>query len=88
MLTTLQISSMSINELLDLNKVIVAQIKARQKKVQVQAAAKLVVGQKVTWTGKRGTQVGVVTKVKIKMVEVNAGLGGLWNVTASMLKAV
>jgi hypothetical protein len=28
-----------------------------------------------------------VTKVKIKMVEVNAGPHGRWNVSATMLKA-
>jgi hypothetical protein len=80
---------MDTDTLRALNKTVVAILNARIKANQVQAAAKLVVGQEVKWTGRSGLPMhGVVTKVKIKMVEVNAGPHGRWNVSATMLKSV
>ena len=43
------------------------------------------VGQKVTWTGKRGFQEGVITKINRKNIVVNAGPGGMWNVSPALL---
>jgi hypothetical protein len=79
---------MDTDTLRALNKTVVAILNARIKANQVQAAGKLSIGQEVKWTGRSGLPMhGVVTKVKIKMVEVNAGPHGRWNVSATMLKA-
>ena len=78
---------MDLDTLRAMNKTIVAIINSRVKSAQVQAAGKLTVGQEVKWTGRSGLPMhGIVTKVKIKMVEVNAGPHGRWNVSATMLK--
>jgi hypothetical protein len=88
MTTVAQLHSMDTDTLRALNKTVVAILNARIKANQVQAASKLQVGQTVKWTGRSGIPMtGIVTKVKIKMVEVNAGAGGRWNVSATMLKA-
>jgi hypothetical protein len=88
MTSVAQLHSMDTATLRALNKTVVAIINARVKSDQVSAAAKLVVGQEVKWTGRSGLPMhGTVTKVKIKMVEVNAGPHGRWNVSATMLKA-
>ena len=50
-------------------------------------ARSFVKGQKVEWVGKRGLMSGVITKVNRKNVVVDAGAQGMWNVTATMLKA-
>ena len=89
MITPAQMNAMSLPEMLVLNKSLVAAIRAKQKAVHVTAACKLYVGQQVKWMSKTGvSKTGIVTKVKIKMVEVNAGPAGLWNVAASLLKSV
>ena len=89
MTTVAQLHSMDTDTLRALNKTVVAILNARIKANQVQAASKLQVGQTVKWTGRSGIPMtGIVTKVKVKMVEVNAGLLGLWNVSATMLKSV
>jgi hypothetical protein len=88
MTTVAQLHAMDTDTLRALNKTVVAIINARVKSNQVQAAQALRVGQEVKWTGRSGLPMhGVVTKVKIKMVEVNAGPHGRWNVSATMLKA-
>jgi len=88
MTSVAQLHSMDTDTLRALNKTVVAILNARIKANQVQAAGKLSIGQEVKWTGRSGLPMhGVVTKVKIKMVEVNAGPHGRWNVSATMLKA-
>ena len=86
MTSVAQLHSMDTDTLRALNKTVVAILNARIKANQVQAAGKLSIGQEVKWTGRSGLH-GVVTKVKIKMVEVNAGPHGRWNVSTTMLKA-
>ena len=89
MTTVAQLHAMDTDTLRAMNKTIVALLNSRQKATQVQAAGKLYAGQQVKWTGRSGIPMtGIVTKVKIKMVEVNAGAAGLWNVSATMLKSV
>ena len=88
MTSVAQLHAMDTDTLRALNKTVVAILNARIKANQVQAAGKLSIGQEVKWTGRSGLPMhGVVTKVKIKMVEVNAGPHGRWNVSATMLKA-
>jgi len=51
------------------------------------AARAFDVGQKVSWVGRRGQMEGTVVKVLKKNVRVKTEADGVWNVTASMLKA-
>ena len=89
MITVAQLKSLSTDELLDLNKMVVGMIKMRRQTASVQATASLSIGQKVEWDSKFGHKIqGVVTKVKIKNVEVDAGPNGRWNVSATLLKAI
>ena len=84
-----KLNAASIDELIALNRVIVSMVKEKTQARVRAAANKLTVGATVTWTGRVGRPVtGVVTKVKIKMVEVDAGRDGRWNVNASLLKVV
>lgn len=71
-----------------LNSSIVAIIKGRNKAKCVAAAQTFNVGSKVSFLGKRGNVcVGTVTKVKIKMVEIDCGPQGRWNVAGTLLKS-
>lgn len=89
MTTYAQLGAMSTEQLRILNTTVCAIIKQRLKSKAFDAARNLYVGQDVKWTGRSGLPMhGIVTKVKIKMVEINAGSAGLWNVTASMLSPV
>ncbi len=85
-----KLNAASIDELIALNRVIVSMVKEKTRAKVRAAASKLTVGAKVIWTQSRTGRpiTGIVTKVKIKMVEVDAGRDGRWNVTASMLKVV
>ena len=59
---------------------------ARNLKV-ARAARSFAVGQTVKWNGKRGSMSGTVVKVLNKNVRVSTKADGIWNVTASLLKA-
>ena len=59
---------------------------ARNLKV-ARAARSFAVGQTVKWNGKRGSMSGTVVKVLKKNVRVSTKADGIWNVTASLLKA-
>lgn len=88
MLTVAQLHAMDTDTLRSLNTTLVAIINARVKAKVTQAAKALRVGQEVKWTGRSGIPMhGIVSKVKIKMVEVNAGPHGKWNVSATLLQA-
>lgn len=83
------LNKLSDDELRSLNSAVVSMLKGRIKSKAVAAAQAFYVGQKVQWQSKRGYAIqGTVTKVKIKMIEVDAGSEGRWNVTSTMLKAV
>ena len=59
---------------------------ARSIKV-ARAARSFTVGQQVTWTGRKGAMSGEVVKVLKKNIRVKTRADGIWNVTASLLKA-
>jgi hypothetical protein len=89
MMTAAQLNAMDINALRELNKTVVAIIKARHTKLAAAAAAQFYPGQSVVFTSRYGMPIkGTVKKVKIKMVSVDAGQNGQWNVAATLLKAV
>lgn len=88
-MTSAQLHAMDINALRELNKTVVAIIKARQTKLAAAAATQFYPGQSVVFTGRYGAPIqGTVKKVKIKMISVDAGKQGQWNVSATLLKAV
>ncbi len=59
---------------------------ARNIKV-ARAARSFKVGQNVSWTGRKGAMSGKVIKVLKKNIRVKTEADGIWNVTASLLKA-
>ena len=82
------LKTMSTDELRVMNKAIAAIVNGRQREACVKAAQSVTVGQRVRFAGKYGsTLAGTVTKVKVKMVEVDCGVQGKWNVAGSLLKA-
>lgn len=68
----------------DLNK-LTETIRYARSQLGKEQIRELRIGQTVTWTGKRGAQKGVVTKIAIKYVSVVTGQGMTWKVPASML---
>tara|TARA_A100001391_G_scaffold151403_2_gene108992 strand:+ start:7907 stop:8182 length:276 start_codon:yes stop_codon:yes gene_type:complete len=58
----------------------------RNKKAKL-AARSFAIGDKVQWHGKRGYMSGEVIKVMKKNIRVKTKADGIWNVTASLLKA-
>ena len=83
-----ELGSLTTGELKVLNHRIVEIFKHQDKMNAMAAAGTFLVGDKVCWTGKRGYMEGVVTKIKSKNIDVNAGDKGQWIVTASMLKKI
>ena len=84
-----KLGTLSLEELRALNHIIVTIVNQQIKIKAMQAACTFMVGDKVTWMSKRGCPVdGVVTKVKSKNIDVDAGVNGRWVVTATMLKKV
>lgn len=51
------------------------------------AARTFKVGQSVSWTGRKGAMSGKVIKVLKKNIRVKTEADGIWNVTASLVKA-
>ena len=87
-MTAAQLHAMDIDTLRALNHQIVAIIKARNTKLAAAAATQFYPGQSVAFTGRSGATIkGIVTKIKIKMISVDAGPQGRWNVAATLLKA-
>ena len=59
---------------------------ARNIKV-ARAARSFKVGQSVSWTGRKGAMSGKGIKVLKKNIRVKTEADGIWNVTASLVKA-
>jgi len=59
---------------------------ARRMKT-ARAARSFEVGQNVTWSGRKGAMSGEIIKVMKKNIRVKTKADGIWNVTASLLKA-
>ena len=51
------------------------------------AAKNFKVGQRVSWSGRRGSMSGEVIKVLKKNIRVKTESDGVWNVAASLLEA-
>ncbi|WP_027855264.1 hypothetical protein [Marinobacterium litorale] len=68
----MRIEDMSIDQLLELNKVICQRIDELQDRETLQALSQLRVGLKVTFESREGPLMGVVTKINRKSVIVLA----------------
>lgn len=82
------LTKLSTDELRALNSIIVDRVKLDFKMNAMRAATTFVVGDKVRWTGKNGTKEGVITKIKSKNIDIDAGIHGKWVVTATLLQKI
>ena len=73
-------------ELLHINSVAIDRIKALRRLDAAAVGASLSIGDRVTWTGRRGTQVGLVEKINRKNAKVKVGVT-LWTVPMNMMTA-
>ena len=73
----MRIEDMSIDQLLEMNRVICRRIDQLQDQKNMQALSQLRVGSKVTFGGREGPKVGIVTKINRKSVIVLAEDDGM-----------
>lgn len=66
----MRIEDMSIDQLLELNKVICQRIDELQDRERLQVLSQLRIGLKVTFEGREGPVLGIVTKINRKSVIV------------------
>jgi hypothetical protein len=71
----------------ELNQTIDA-IKLKRTHLARQSASNLIVGDLVSFKGRRGHTSGRITKINRKTVVLDCGAQGVWKVTASMLRKV
>jgi len=71
----------------EINQIVDA-IKLKRTHLARQTASNLVVGDLVSFEGRRGHTSGRITKINRKTVVVDCGGQGMWKVTASMLRKV
>lgn len=71
-------------DLLELNRVIIARIKTLRSLAAAQVGASLMVGDNVTWSGRKGVYTGQVTKINRKNAKVKVGQA-TWTVPMNML---
>lgn len=85
-----ELAKMDIKELRELNKVVVALITSKRRANALIKKASLRVGDKVSWTGRRGYKEGTVKKINRTkcIVFVDGHLAGDWNVPINMLNVV
>ena len=73
----MSIEDMTIEQLLEMNRVICRRIDQLQDQENIQALSQLRVGSKVTFGGREGPKVGIVTKINRKSVIVLAEDDGM-----------
>ncbi len=71
-------------ELLELNSVIITQIKVLRREDAAAVGASLSIGDNVSWSGKRGIMAGHVEKINRKNAKVKVG-ATLWTVPMNIL---
>ena len=81
---------MNTEQLRELNGVVVDLIKSKRRIDASIKKASLRVGDRVSWTGRRGYQEGTLKKINRTkcIVSTDGRLGGDWNVPISMLNVV
>ncbi len=73
-------------ELLELNSIIIENIKSLRRLDAAAVGASLSIGDRVTWSGRRGVQEGIVEKINRKNAKVKVGFT-TWTVPMNMLSA-
>ena len=73
----MRIEDMSIDQLLEMNRIICLRIDQLQDQENIQALSQLRVGLKVIFSGREGPKVGIVTKINRKSVIVLAEDDGM-----------
>lgn len=87
---TKDLSNLSLRELRDLNKIIVAQINQKQTLVDVNLANNFSIGDQVSWVSPKAGKlmVGKIIRCNAKTATVMVGLNQRWSVSWSFLKKV
>jgi hypothetical protein len=85
----MNIETLSLNELLDLNKRVVAAIRHKNTQIGLAFSADLRVGDPVSFKGRNAWEPvirGYVEKINYKTVKVRAvDKGGIWRVSSTLL---
>ena len=76
---------MDENDLRELNNACVSQLKAMRSRKSALNRHVFKTGDRVTWNGRRGNQVGTIVRVKRKKAICDAGAGRNWDVPLGML---
>ncbi|XOB90942.1 hypothetical protein ACMC9M_01995 [Pseudomonadota bacterium 24LQ007] len=82
----MRIDDMSIDQLLELNQTICQRIDELQEQETLQAISQLRVGMKVTFQGREGPVLGIVTKINRKSVIVLGGGRKQYKVSPELLR--
>lgn len=85
-----ELANMNEEQLRELNSAVVDLIKSRRRVDASIKKASLRVGDKVSWTGRKGYQEGTVKKINRTkcIVSTDGGFGGDWNVPINMLNVM
>ena len=82
-----RLSTFREEQLLRINSEVVAELKAQRRREAQRKRFLFQSGDRVTWTGRKGTFEGIVERVKQKKALVKVGIT-TWDVPLSMLNAV
>ena len=85
-----ELVNMTTEELRHLNQVVVSLIKSKQRVDASVKKASLRVGDRVSWTGRKGYKEGTLKKINRTkcIIVVDGDYGGEWNVPISMLNVI
>ncbi len=82
-----ELKTLSENDLIDLNRAVIAQLKRSRAAKSKSVKMTLNEGDTVRWSGRKGPQRGTVVSIKRKFAHVDVG-NGTWRVPMNMLKKV
>ena len=82
-----RLSTFREDQLLRINSEVVAELKAQRRRESQRKRFLFQSGDRVTWTGRKGTFEGIVERVKQKKALVKVG-AMTWDVPLNMLNAV
>jgi len=82
-----RLSTFREDQLLRINSEVVAELKAQRRRESRRKRFLFQSGDRVTWTGRKGTFEGIVERVKQKKALVKVGVM-TWDVPLNMLNAV
>jgi hypothetical protein len=81
------LSNLAEDELLRINSAVVTELKAQRRRESQRKRFLFSTGDRVTWSGRKGTFEGIVERVKQKKALVKVGIN-TWDVPLNMLEAV